>query len=165
VRSRGVFGKSQRDLSGNNPAVDWWGSKKSGKRVKSYRKDVIAAYRVEFRMRRRFLEPNGIADLLDFWKFIDLLPGHHILFARLDEGKLIAQLRWTRDAKETLRILKQLFALDGDMTAQLSFLRRRVGMKNVRRLLIPLRINGPIREAFKNWGALWPVSPKGLGQK
>ena len=156
VRRHGVFGKSQRDLSSKNPAVDWWGKRKSGKRVKSYRKDVIAAHRVEFRIRRRFFEPQGINDLFDLWKIEDLLPGRHILCARIDEGKLVAQLRRTRDAKESLSILKRVVALDGDLTAQLSFLRQSVGLKNVRRLLIPLPINRQIREAFKVWGALWP---------
>lgn len=161
----GVFGKSRRDLSNNNPAVDWWGSKNSGKRVKSYRKDVIAAHRVELRVRRRFFEPHGIDDLFDLVTFADLLPGGHVLFARLDETKLIKQLRKHRQAEKALAILKQVIELEGDLTAQLSFLRRSAGLKNVRRLLIPLRTNGLVREAFKVWEALWPKTPARVGKK
>src|SRR5215472_16751662 len=29
----GVFGKSRRDLSSENPMVDWWGTRKGGKRI------------------------------------------------------------------------------------------------------------------------------------
>jgi hypothetical protein len=165
VRRHGVFGKSLRDLPNKNPNVDWWGSKKGGKRVKSYQKDIIAAHRVEFRMRRRFFKKHGVDDLFDFWKFVDLLPGHHIVFVRLDGKRLKAQLRRTWDSRKTAQLMQGVAVLEGDLTAQLSFLRQRAGLKNTRRLLDPLRINGSIRDAFNNWGARWPKKPTGLGKK
>jgi hypothetical protein len=165
VRGHGVFGKSQRDLSVKNPACDWWGSKKGGKRVKSYRKDVIAAHRVEFRMRRRFLEPHGINDLFDFSEFVDLLPGHHIHFARLDKQKLATRLQRTKNTTEVLSILKQVDALDGDLTAQLKLLRQGAGLNNVRRFLKPVGLNAVVLRALKKWAAQWPKAPKSLCRK
>ncbi len=165
VRRHGVFGKSRRDISNKNPKGDWWGAKGSGKRLKSYQKDVNASHRLEFRMRRRFMEPNGIDDVFDFPKFVDLLPGHHILFARLDEKKLERQLRRTRTVTETARISKQVSATKGGLTEQLAYLRQQAGLKNTRRLLEPLRINGAIRDAFNAWGALWPTKPTRLRKK
>lgn len=164
VRGHGVFGKSQRDISNKNPTVDRWGTKKSGKCIKSYEKFGNAAYRVEARMRRRFMKPAGIDDVYDFHKFGDLLPGHHILFAQIDENKLIRALRRTRTATETVQIMKQVLALKGGLTNQLEYLRQNAGLKNTRRLLNPHRINGSIRGAFNAWGAQWPTKPARLGK-
>ncbi|HXP78853.1 MAG TPA: hypothetical protein VN976_03025 [Verrucomicrobiae bacterium] len=165
VRRHGVFGKSRRDISNRNPQVDRWGTKKSGKCIKSYEKFGNAAYRVEARMRRRFMEPAGIVDVYDFPKFGDLLPGHHILFAQIDESKLIRELWRTRTATETVQIVKQVFALKGGLTEQLAYLRQHAGLKNTRRLLRPHRINRSIWDAFNAWGAQWPTKPVRLGKK
>lgn len=165
VRRYGVFGKSKREVPSTNPDVDRWGAKGSGKRVKSYSKHVIAAHRVEFRMRGRFLRPHGIRDLFDLWKFVGLLPEHHVLFAQIDEQKLIAHLRKVRRLKEVLGILKNVIHLEGDLTAQLSFLRRNVGLKNARRFLSPLPVNHDIHEAFKAWRGLWRTKPTRLRKK
>jgi hypothetical protein len=164
VRRRGVFGKSQRDLSLTNPNVDWWGARKGAKRVKSYSKLAIAAHRVEFRMRPKFVHAHGIHDIFDFGKFVDLLPGHHFLFARLDEEKIAAQLRRTRNDRDARSVLREIGELDGDLTAQMKVLRD-AGLKNTRRLLIPLKRNRLVREAVREWGNQWPKTPAHLGSK
>lgn len=157
-----LFGKSQRDLSMQNAWGDWWGTRKSGKRVKSYFKHQVWGQRVEFRMRRKFLALHGIRDVFDFWKFRALLPERHFLFATIDEQKLIVQLRRTRRAVETLRILRELNARDRDLTAQMNFLRRDVRLKNTRRLLIPHPLNRVVQRALGEFTAMWPTAPKHL---
>jgi hypothetical protein len=166
VRRFGVFGKSGRDLSADNPMGDWWGSRKGAKRTKSYFKDQIWGHRVEFLLRSRFLRHYGIRDVFDFRRFNDLLPRHHILFARLDEQRLVARLRGTGFSTEkTLRILRRVNGMSGDLSATLSYLRRAVRLTNVRRLLIPLPENRLVVEALEGWAEVWPAAPARLGQR
>ena len=84
VRWYAVFGKVRRDRNPSNPNGDWWGTWKTGTRISSYFKFQVWAQRVEFKMRSRFLRQHGITGVTDFYKFVKLLPGHHILFGELD---------------------------------------------------------------------------------
>jgi hypothetical protein len=160
VRRCAVFGKCRRDLSGQNPTGDWWGARRGAKRIKSYFKDEVCGHRVEFLLRSRFLRHYGIRDVFDFWRFADLLPRHHILFARLDDQRLIAWLRRSGLSEaRTSGILQKVTAVHGDLSAGLSYLRRQVGIKNSRRLLVPLRTNKLIRQALREWAEQWPAAP------
>lgn len=163
VKRYGLFGKSKRDRKGVNTAGDWWGSRRGGKRVVSYLKDVIAAQRIEFKVRGRFFKQYGIRDILDFAKFAEILPRRHLLFARLDERKLITRLSIMGiNAREKLRILREVRQRSGDLCAALDYLRQVVGVKNVRRLLVPLKTNTLVLEAFKRFAAEWAVAPRRL---
>ena len=165
VRRFGVFGKSGRDLSGDNPMGDWWGARKGGKRIKSYFKDQVFGHRVEFLLRSRFLRHYEIRDVFDFRRFNDLLPRHHILFARLDEERLVARLRGTGfSTARTIGILRRV-AERKDLCAALTYLRRRIRLKNSRRLLVPLRTNKLVLQALREWTAMWPITPKQLRKK
>jgi hypothetical protein len=156
----GVFGKSERDLSGDNPMADWWGARKGGKRTKSYFKDQVFGHRVEFLLRSRFLRHYRIRDVFDFRRFIELLPRHHILFAQLDEQRLIARLRGTGfSSARTIGILRRVAERRTDLSAALTYLRRRIGIKNSRRLLIPLHTNNLVLGALQDWTAEWSVTP------
>jgi hypothetical protein len=159
VRRFGVFGKSGRDLSSDNPMADWWGAKKGGKRIKSYFKDQVFGHRVEFLLRSRFLRHYGIRDVFDFRRFNDLLPRHHILFARFDELRLIARLRCAGlSSARTTSILRRVAGRRGDLCAALTYLRRRIGIKNSRRLLVPLHMNKLVLQALQEWTAMWPIT-------
>jgi hypothetical protein len=161
VKRYGLFGKSKRDRKGVNTAGDWWGSRRGGKRVVSYLKHVIAAQRIEFKVRGRFFKQYGIRDILDFAKFTEILPRRHLLFARLDERKLITRLSIMGiNARERLRILRDVRQRSGDLGAALDYLRQVVGVKNVRRLLVPLKTNTLVLEAFKRFAAEWAVAPR-----
>jgi hypothetical protein len=163
TRRHAVFGKSWRDLSRNNPAVDWWGARRGAKRVKSYRKDEVAAHRVEFRVRRRFLNTYGVKDVFDFHRLVEILPHRHILFARLDRQNLIARLRRSgRSEPEILGVLREVAKRDGDLWTALRYLRSQVALKNARRLLVPLPENAMVREALKRWAKEWPRTPRRL---
>ena len=161
----GVFGKSKRDLSGDNRIGDWWGARKGGKRTKSYFKHQVFGHRVEFVLKSRFLRHYGIRDVFDFRRFNDLLPRRHILFARLDEQRLIARLRGAGfSGAKTIDILRRV-AQKRDLCAALQYLRRKVGIKNSRRLLVPLHTNKLIQQALTELAAEWPAAPARLSQK
>lgn len=157
VRRHAVFGKSQRDRSTDNPSGDWWGPRKGKKRIKSYYKHLVWGHRIEFVMRRAFLESRGIDTVFDFRKFAELLPDRHLLFARIDQERLIERLRVQHHARKTLRIVKALHALDGDLVAQMQYLRRTGELRNTRRLLVPLQTNRLVRQALAEWAAMWPA--------
>jgi hypothetical protein len=166
VLKHGVFGKSWRDLSTTNSVGHWWGAKKGGKRVKSYFKDEICGHRVELMMRSRFLNHYGIRSVYDFRRFVDLLPTHHVWFARLDEGKLIERVRGGGlSAEKTLRILRVIRKEREDLSKVLGYLRRDVGLKNVRRLLVPLPENLLVLDALNEWAAKWPAAPARVRRK
>jgi hypothetical protein len=161
VRRHAVFGKSQRDLSASNPAGDWWGTRKGSKRVKSYYKREVCAQRVEFELHSRFLRHSS--DVFDFARLAELLARGHVLFARLDDQKLAHRLRNSRlRASKTLQILRSLGDRERDLWVALRYLRRTVGLKNVRRLLVTLPVNRLIREALEAWAAKWPKKPQRL---
>ena len=156
VRRYGLFGKLHRDLETNNPIGDWWGARRGAKRVKSYFKDEVGGHRVESVLRSRFLNHCGIRSVRDFPRLVQLLPQHHIWFARLDEQRLIKRLRANRvSASETIRAVRRVHELENDLGNVLEYLRGSLAMKNTRRLLVPLRQNRLVRDALREWGALW----------
>jgi hypothetical protein len=166
VLRHGVFGKSWRDLSMENPAGDWWGAKRGAKRSKSYFKDEICGHRVELRMRSRFLNRYGIDDVYDFGRFVRILPRRHIFFAALSNELLTERLRGSGFSTEkTLGILRKVNGLTGDLSATLSYLRRQVKLTNVQRLLTPLPENRLVLEALESWAEVWPAAPARLGEK
>jgi hypothetical protein len=156
VRRNGLFGKMKRDLKSANQEGDWWGTRQGRKRVVSYLKDTVAAHRVEFKLRGRFLKQHGIRNVLDFHKFALILPRHHILFARLEHQKLKARLNATGIAtSEITKILGEVQRRGHDLSVSLDYLRQVVGLKNVRRLLVPLKTNALVLKAFKKFAADW----------
>lgn len=161
VLARAVFGKSRRDLAAVNPMADWWGSRLAAKRIVSYSKDSIWGHRVEFKLRSRFLLHYGIHDVLDLPKLLEILPHHHILFARLDEDRLERGLRNSGlNAASITTICETTRQKEADLSAVLSYLRRIVGLKNVRRLLVPLATNRLVRHAVKRFAEQWTIAPR-----
>jgi hypothetical protein len=166
VRRHALFGKADRDLSVENTEVDRFGARRGRKRVKSYTKWEVAAHRVELRLKREFLDVCGIRDIFDFHKFADVLPRRHILFGRLNEPKLV---RWLRNngftTSKTREILGNIHKRGHDFVGLLRYLRRDVGIKNVRRLVIPLPENRLVRKALREWAATWPAKPLRRGEQ
>jgi hypothetical protein len=163
VRSHGYFGRSQRDRSTKNEDGDWWGARNGTKRVKSYLKSDVGGHRVEFRVRRRFLENYGVTDIYDFRRFVDVLPHRHIRFARFDHQRLRSQLaKKGFNAARTRRTLQQVAEMGADLSATLKYLRGDVGLDNVTRFLVPLPENQLVSEALSKWAASWPSAPSRL---
>lgn len=164
VRLCGVFGKSLRDRSMKNPSGDWWGTRNGQKRVKSYFKPEVFGHRLEWKVKRSFLKEAGITTPFDFWRFQQLLPRRHVLFARIDEPRLVKQLRAALGSTEAQRIFRTVTELEGDLVEQMAFLRQVAGLTNTRRLLVPLRTNRLIRDALRAWARSWPKEPLRLGK-
>ena len=164
VRRFGLFGKSRPRPSkyGNSG----WGTRKGSKAVKAYYKKEIDSFRVELELRARFLRSHEIRDPFDFRKLAALLPRRHILFARFDEGKLTGWLRKMgledEPISETLLEVRQR---EGDLWTALRYLRSRLGLKNTRRLLVPLKVNRLVRRALEEWAELWPSAATRLEAK
>jgi hypothetical protein len=166
VLRHGVFGKSWHDIDTENPAGDWWGSRRGGKRTKSYFKDEICGHRVELRLRSRFLAHYGINGVYDFGRLVRLLPKRHIYFAQLDEKRLVERLRRNGlKGPKIWEIQQRVQAMGQDLSATLSYMRRDLGLKNVQRLLVPLRENLLVLEALQKWAATWPKVLRELGEQ
>lgn len=166
VLARTVFGKSQRDLTCTNSNADWSGSRRGAKRIVSYFKSSICAHRIEFKLRARFLRNYGIHDVLDLPTLAKILPRRHILFVRLDEIRLQKRLRSNGfSAARMTTILGTVRQKQGDLGAALSYLRKVIDLKNVRRLLVPLATNQLLRQALAKFAADWPKASTRLGGK
>jgi len=160
VRKRALFGKTRPRKSVG--LTDYWGSRKTIKRIQVYFKPQIKSVRVEFDLRPRFLRHFEVEDPYDFHKLAQLLPRRHVLFARVDEQKLLRQLKnMGFSSGEIQAIKKEVRCRDHDLWATLKYLRS-IGMKNVRRVLCFLRLNALIQEALAEWASQWPRSPRRL---
>jgi len=154
VRRCGLFGRSQRTRSSDK--TDYWGTRKSGKLVKSYNKTEIGAHRVEFEFRSRFLRRYHIDDPFEFARLIELLPHKHISFERINLQKLRDYLRRRGFSDEEIAsTCRFVDPCECDTGAALAYLREEVRLSNVRRFLTPSDTNRLVREALKKWCAQW----------
>jgi hypothetical protein len=154
VRRYGLFGRSRPAPSTNE--ADHWGTRSGTKYVKSYDKPEIDALRVELELRSRFLRQHEIKDPYDFPKLTSLLPRKNIYFAKIDDLKLIDHLRRRGfSGEEIIRICRRVDSLKPNLYAALFYLRRKVHLTNVSRLLTSLRTNQAIREALGTWAEQW----------
>ena len=157
VERYGAFGKSGPHSVGQIPAYDSWGSRKGSKFVKSYYKPEISGHRVELEFHAPDLQRYGIADVFQFPKFAKLIPEHHIFFGRIDHPALLRRLVGEEYPEDQVReIRRKVKNLEWNLCAALNYLRKDVGLKNVRRILVPLDdMNRVVREALSKWGAEW----------
>ena len=116
--------------------------------------------RVELELRSRFLKLYGIKEPYDLGKLVEILPEHHIHFARINERKLIERLRRMGfSPKKLLFILDDIRLLEGDVWATLNYLHQELDLDNARRLLDSLDVNDVVLAALKEWAAMWPAAP------
>lgn len=158
VRSHSLFGKARRSQVGIRRGWDCWGSRKCAKFVRSYYKEELHVHRVELQLNRKFLRRFGINDVFDFQRLVSILPMNHIWFAEIDKEKMRHHLQmaghWGRESRQ---ILERVEDSSGDLMAQCGVLRKRGKLKNVRRLLVPLKTNQLVFRALKEWTMLWPT--------
>jgi hypothetical protein len=166
VRRSVISGKSQAHSVREQIFGDQWGSRGGSKFLRSYFKKVIGAHRVELQLNGRFLRRHGIDDIFQFYRLVKLIPVHHLYFGRIDHQKLIARLKANGiSAEDIVGTQDAVRAREKHLWAALNYLRRRVGLTNVRRLLTPLSLNKVAREALKKWARKWPKTPARLGTK
>lgn len=166
VRRFGLFGRTWMK-PGSNPFHDKWGNVGS-KIVRAYVKWGTSHFRIELELHVRFLRENGLRDVFDFHKLLPALVPDHILFARLDEAKLVHALRRSGLARDKkMAVLKRAKQKSkNSLWETLRFLRKEAKLKNVRRLLIPIpEANRAVAEALQRLVALWPTLPARLRNK
>jgi hypothetical protein len=165
VRGRALFGRSSPYSVGKRPGWDAWGSRKGAKFVRSYHKKEVGAHRVELQLQPPFLRQHGIYAISDFSRLVKILPRHHVWFARLSDQKLTrVMVKNGISQKRMQEIRNGVSARAGHLCEAARYVRQTAGLKNVRRLLVPLRVNQSVREALKAWAAQWPVRPAQLGK-
>lgn len=166
VRRSVISGKSQGHSVREQIFGDQWGSRVGTKFLRSYFKKAIGAHRVELQLNGRFLRRHGIDDIFQFHRLVKLIPGHHLYFARIDRLKLIARLKANgASAEDIARIQDAVRAREKHLWAAMNYLRRRVGLANVRRLLSPLYLNEVVLNALKKWARKWPKHSTALGPR
>jgi hypothetical protein len=168
VEEHALFGRSWPRFVGINPLHDSWGTRKAAKFVRSYARFATDFHRIELELHSRFLRQHRIDDIQDFPRLVALLVPNHIQFARLDQRRLIEQLRRKGlGSRERQNVVEQLQDREEDCLCNLlKYLRRRVQLKNVRRLLNPVdEITRVIREAIDKWARTWSPTPAALGKK
>jgi len=167
IENYAVFGKSKPHRVGQVPAYDSWGSRKGSKFVKSYFKGEIFAHRVEIESHAPDLEKYGIIGVADFSKFATTLPEHQIFFGRIDHQALADRLVSEGfSAEEARKIQRRVRNLEWSLCAALNYLRREVGLTNVRRILIELDdMNDIVRDALEKWATKWRTDVARLRKK
>lgn len=163
VRKHALFGKSRRNQISAHRCYDTWGTRRGAKFIRSYYKGEIGVHRVELQLNRRFLRRHGIKDVFDFHRLVEVLPVRHLLLAKLDEGRVRQQLKNAgHTVSECRRIMERVRESEGDLLAQFGVSRKRGGLRNVRRLLVPMEANELVGKALRRWARQWPKSPNRL---
>lgn len=153
-----VFGKSR--WTARKADITWFGTRRSAKFVRAYRKPKIGVFRVELEFHSSWLRHHRIKDCFDFWRIPELVMGRHIFFCELNWPVVIRNIR--RTVPNAQLALRNLMWERHDLHATLRFLRRELGFRNTHRLLIPLELNKLALSALKRWAAQWPERPFSL---
>jgi hypothetical protein len=157
LRSHALFGRSEPQPSHEH--IEHFGTR-TYKLVRAYYKPGISAFRVELEVHSRFLRQHKIGNTRSFRKLVKLLPGRHILFARLNVQKLSSRLHSMGfSIKRRNEIVRTVEGMKSDLWAALYYLRREVRISNTRRFLEPLDINQVLRESLQTWAERWPAVP------
>ena len=157
LRSHALFGRSKPQPSHEH--IEHFGAR-TYKLVRAYYKPGISAFRVEVEVHSRFLRQHRIGNTHSFRELVGLLPGRHILFARLNPQKLSSRLHSMGfSIKRRNEIVRTVEGMKSDLWAALHYLRREVRMANTRRLLEPLDTNQVVRESLRTWAERWPLIP------
>jgi len=127
----------------------YYGSRKSDKFVRCYKKREVGAYRVELELHSGLLRRHHIADLHDLVRLPELVCPKHFQFVDPD---------WNRLKQYLARKLggKSESVLAGARRRKMSILRlqrylRRKGIVNTHRFLVQRTINNDIRRALDRW--------------
>jgi hypothetical protein len=156
VQRYALFGKIWPRFVGINPLHDSWGTRTGATFIRVYARFDTDALRIEFELHSSFLRKHGINHPAGFTNLATILQSH-ILFAKLDEKKLLAQLQRNGSSeKEIQNILGQMEDRDEWLYDVLRYLRQRVSLQNVRRVLVPFdEMNKVVRNVIRKWAVQW----------
>jgi len=157
VRQHGKFGKSRRRFDRGGSKQLRYGTRRSGKLVRSYWKEEVEAYRVELELHSRLLLEANSKTKEKNYEFIDV-PNHifpihiekHFRFVRIRWRALKRYLlrRFGRRGQTILHVARSKAQQSlGSVTAFLGS----EGVVNVHRFLKPMLINKLIDRALTDW--------------
>jgi hypothetical protein len=151
-----LFGKIWPRFVGINPLHDSWGTRTGATFIRVYARFETDALRIEFELHSSFLRQHGVNHPADFVNLAGILRSH-IFFAKLDQKRLVQQLQLLGLSEPKIRnILGQVEDRDEWLYDALKYLRRKVGLKNGRRILIPHdEVNQLVANALKRWSETW----------
>ena len=130
-----------------NGHVSYWGSRKSDKFVRYYKKLEVDRDRLEVEAQSQLLRREQISTLGDFDGLPSAIYPKHFQFVDVDWDRLQRNLRRKRNSKALISGVRR-------RRRSLSRLRRylrRNGITNFHRFLVPHAINKRIDRAFTRW--------------
>jgi hypothetical protein len=157
VQRYGSFGKS-RPVKGRRFGELRYGGHHSPSMVRGYEK--LGAYRVELELHSGWLLRHHISQPCDLEKLPHLLVPKRIHFVKIDRTRLATRL--AREGIPSRTIIETARLKSSSLYRVLRYLRSRVGLKNLTRLLRPLQVNRQVRLALRRWSREW--NPKGIDE-
>ncbi len=137
----------------------YYGSRKTDKLVRCYRKKELGIDRVELELHSSFLRRNDISTLDDFLYLPGTVYPKHLQFVEFDWSRLEQHLS-TRPADECGRIIAGARRRSASLQRVRRYLHKH-GMANIHRFFVPLAMNEEVRRALDRWarhfkkGTLW----------
>jgi hypothetical protein len=148
VLRHGVFGKSHPHSSRLFADRALYGSRKTGKLVRCYRKKELDAFRVEVEVHSSWLRRYGIVTILDVWKLPASLFPKHIRFVNVNWMALRKHL--SRRGLSSGHIIQQAKDRSDSIHAVMELLRNS-GVHNPHRFLLTVAPSREIFQSLKNW--------------
>ena len=155
VMSHAWFGKSQ--LSCRRADYVRFGTHRSARLIRAYRKTRLGVFRVELQLNSGWLLRHGIHDCFDLHRIPALLMRRHFLFCTLNWDALRRRIR--RSVPNARRALELLEWERHNLYATLRFARRELRLANTHRYLVPLALNQVVARALNRWAAQYPKRP------
>jgi len=162
VRKHGRFGKSRFRPDRGGPGQRRYGTRKSGKLIRCYRKHTVNAYRVEIELHSRLLYqgrrtrisegPEGLAQDLTSAPYL-IFP-KHLCFVRFNWKAVRAYLRRRFGTRGNAITRTTKLKATISLRNATRFLRRK-GVRNVHRFLVSMGINRAVEEALANWSMIF----------
>jgi hypothetical protein len=129
------------------PPVLYYGTRKTDKLVRCYRKRCLGVFRVEVELHSRLL--RGISTLDDFLFLPGVVYPRHFQFVAFDWGRLQKYLS-RRPGNEGSRIIAGARRRSDSLQRVRRYLNRK-GVFNVHRFLVPLALNDAVRRVLDRW--------------
>jgi hypothetical protein len=156
VKRHGQFGKSRRRFDRGGPGQVRYGSRKSGKLVRSYWKKEVNAFRIEIELHSRLLS-KGKHKKEQNYNLLEvpgrILPSgvrNHVRFVHF-RWKALKRHLTSRFGPQGMEIYERARAKASVSLRSATRFLRRQRVNNVHRFLAPMLINKAIDEALTNW--------------
>jgi hypothetical protein len=134
-----------------NPVVHY-GSRKSPKLIRTYKKEELDVFRIEGEFHSSFLRLQGIDSEQDIGSVADEFYPAHIRFVEIDWRRLRTHVEKKYGKEHAAKILASARKRESSIHRVTRYLRRR-GILNVHRFYRSLSINKQIKRALERWSA------------